>query len=178
MDVKIGGTEGVYSPREDSYLLAGVVERLAHGDVLDLGTGSGIQGITAALNGCKVTFSDIDGHALEAARANAELNRVTGKFIRSDMFSAIEGKFDIIIFNPPYLPSGKEKEATALDGGKKGRELIEKFLERYKSYLKPGGLALLVESSFNGYEKEVNSGGEVLAKAHYFFEDLVVIGLR
>ncbi len=168
---------GVYHPREDSYLLCDVVGVRARGGVLDLGTGSGIQGITAALRGCTVTFSDIDPEAVDAARRNAGLNGVGGSFLVSDMFSAIVGKFDTIIFNPPYLPSRGVKE-RALDGGRGGRRLIDAFIKGYKRFLKPGGLALLVESSFSGYEKEVEAGATVAAKAHYFFEDLVVLELR
>jgi len=169
--------EGVYGPREDSDLLAGVVETHAHGDVLDLGTGSGIQGITAALKGCRVTFADIDGNAIEAAKKNAQLNGVKGDFVISNLFANIGGSFDTIIFNPPYLPSEGKKE-IALDGGKDGREIVERFLRDYKSHLKPGGLVLLLESSFSGYEKEIANGAKVLAKSHYFFEDLVVLELR
>ncbi len=169
--------DGVYGPREDSDLLSGIVEKHAHGDVLDLGTGSGVQGITAALKGCTVTFADIDGKAIEAAKKNAELNGVKGIFLVSDMFSAIRGRFDTIIFNPPYLPN-EGKPEIALDGGKEGRDLVERFLKDYKNYLKPGGTALLLESSFSRYDKEVTRGAVVLAKAHYFFEDLVVLELR
>jgi release factor glutamine methyltransferase len=176
MDVKIKEFEGVYYPREDSHLLAGVVDKKARGDVLDLGTGSGIQGITAALKGCKVTFADIDRKAVEAAMKNAELNGVRGSFVLSDIFDGIGSKFDTIIFNPPYLPSDGIKQ-RALDGGRGGRELIDRFLGLYKDYLKPAGTVLLLESSFSGYEKEVEAGAKILANGHYFFEDLVVLEL-
>lgn len=177
MDVRIADTAGVYYPREDSHLLAGVVEKLAHGDVLDIGTGSGIQGITAALKGCTVTFADVDRRAISAAKANARANKVTGDFVVSDIFSRIEGRFDVIIFNPPYLPASENRE-LALDGGKDGRELVERFLKSYRGHLKPKGFALLLESTFSGYQKEVDAGAKILAKAHYFFEDLVVLELR
>ncbi len=177
MEPLIKAHDGVYYPREDSNMLARIVEKRASGDVLDLGTGSGIQGITAALNGCTVTFSDIDENAVSVARQNAKLNGINGIFVFSDLFSNIKGRFDTIIFNPPYLPSDRIKE-KALDGGKRGRELIERFLSEYKQHLKPGGIALLVESSFSGYQKDVGSGAKVIAKAHYFFEDLVVLELR
>jgi release factor glutamine methyltransferase len=176
MDPIIKAHEGVYYPREDSNLLAKVVETRARGKVLDLGTGSGIQGITAALKGCNVTFADIDENAIAAARENAGLNKVKGIFVVSDIFSNISGSFDTIIFNPPYLPSEKIKE-RALDGGEEGRELIERFLLSYKRHLNPKGLVLMLESSFSGYQKEVDAGAKVLAKGHYFFEDLVVLEL-
>ena len=176
-NIRVKAVDGVYSPREDSDLLTEVVGVCARGEVLDLGTGSGIQGITAALKGCAVTFADIDRNALDSARHNAELNGVEGRFVVSDIFSCIKERFDTIIFNPPYLPSDGITE-KALDGGKKGRELIERFLSSYKEHLKPGGIALLVESTFSGYEREVEDGARILAKSHYFFEDLVVLELR
>lgn len=169
----------VYEPAEDSFLLAGEAEKFARGKVLDLCTGSGIQGITAALKGCEVTFSDTDYYAIECAKENASANRVTGKFIVSDLFQNISGKFDTIIFNPPYLPSEPIIQAStvmALDGGKDGRVLIDRFLAEYKNHLLPNGIVLMVESSLNNYQNDIAKlNAEVAAKAHYQFEDIVVL---
>ncbi len=180
---KIIACNGVYEPREDSYLLAEAVEKHARGNVLDLGTGSGIQGITAALKGCPVTFSDVQSAALECARRNAEANSVLerAKFVKSDMFSSLHEKFDTIVFNPPYLPSGEgvEEEGppdASLDGGRHGRRLIDIFLRDFRDFLAPGGIALLLESSLNSYEKDVASEkAKIVGKAHYSFEDIVVL---
>lgn len=174
---------GVYSPREDSLLLSGAVEEYAFGRVLDLGTGTGIQGIIAAKKGCTVAFADIDGNALKCASENAKSNGVYGEFIETDMFSNIKGKFDTIIFNPPYLdsksPSQHKRRDYALDGGADGRELINTFLNTYSAFLEVGGIALLVESGFNSYERDVKEhGAVVISKEHYFFEDIVVLLLN
>lgn len=177
----INVAEGVYKPREDSYLLRDEVAKLARGRVLDLGTGTGIQGITAALKGCQVVFADINPIALRCAQGNAWLNNITGAFIVSDLFSEIRGKFDMIIFNPPYLPDDPENKTKdiALDGGIDGRALIDRFIAEYKQLLKPGGIALLVGSSLSGYEKDVlESGAEVLSKKTISLEDIVVLMLR
>src|SRR5271168_2996050 len=115
-DLKLKLCKDVYEPREDSYMLANVVSEHAFGRVLDIGTGSGIQGITAAKRGCSVTFLDIDPKAVDCAKSNANLNNIRGNFICSDMFDKINEKFDTIIFNPPYVAS-KEKLHLALDGG-------------------------------------------------------------
>jgi release factor glutamine methyltransferase len=169
---------GIYEPREDSYLLAKAVEKYAFGKVLDLGTGSGIQGITAALKGCMVTFSDINPLALGCARRNAKLNGVSGEFIESDLFARLNSKFNTIIFNPPYLES-KGHLDSALDGGAKGRGIIERFLKEYKKHLLEEHLVLLAESSINSYERDVRRlKAEVVGKEHYFFEDLVVLLFR
>ncbi|MFI5412372.1 MAG: HemK2/MTQ2 family protein methyltransferase [Candidatus Micrarchaeales archaeon] len=172
--------EKIYEPREDSYLLAKAVEEKAFGKVLDLGTGSGIQGITAALKGCEVTFADIDENAISCARNNAKLNKVKGNFVVSDLFSNINEKFNTIIFNPPYLPSSPLKNKRDivyyLDGGVNGRETIDRFLAEYKKYLLPKHKVLLVESSLNSFEQDVKElKAKAVGKAHIFFEDIVVL---
>ncbi|MCW6160996.1 MAG: methyltransferase [Candidatus Micrarchaeales archaeon] len=176
--VKITGCRGVYYPAEDSYMLAKIVERKAFGKVLDLGTGTGIQGIVAAKAGCEVYFSDISENALQCAEKNAELNGVHGRFLRSDLFSKVKGRFNTIIFNPPYLESGKEIRYADLDGGVLGRELIDRFLSGVKEFLLPDNTVLLVENSDNDYMREVRSMRALIeARAHYFFEDIVVLSV-
>jgi release factor glutamine methyltransferase len=174
-DLEIKGCKDVYYPREDSHLLANAVQKHAFGKVLDIGTGSGIQGIVAALNKCDVTFADIDKNALECAKNNAKLNGVSGKFVLSDIFSKIEDKFNTIIFNPPYVAS-EDKRYLALDGGKDGRDYIDRFLGSYKEHVLEKHVVLLLESSFNKYEKDLKKlNAKVVGKEHYFFEDLVVL---
>lgn len=182
-NLQVKERDGVYEPREDSLLLAEAVDRYAYGKVLDLGTGSGIQGIVAAKKGCNVTFADIDPNALNCAAENAKANGVKGEFLNSDMFSSLRGKFDTIIFNPPYLPSAAlsrtRKRHYALDGGLRGREFIDKFLKEYKNFLNENGAALLIESGLNNYESDVTEqGAMIVAKTHYFFEDIVVLLLH
>ncbi len=175
--IKLKGCASVYGPSEDSYLIAGQAEKYAFGSVLDLGTGTGISGITSALKGCDVTFTDIDAKAISCAKENATANGVTGNFIKSDMFESIDGKFNTIIFNPPYLESARVAERDiALDGGAKGRELIDKFIEAYPSFIKDEYVVLLLESSINGYKSDVKRHNfEVVAKAHFFFEEIAVL---
>ena len=179
--VSIMTLKDVYEPGEDSFLLAKVVEETAFGKVLDMCTGSGIQGIVAALKGCDVTFSDVDETALECAANNAEANHVKGKFVKSDLFQNIKGRYNTIIFNPPYLPSepsgrAEDPRLRALDGGKNGRRFIDRFIDSYKEHVLEDHIVLIVESSFNGYARDVRSlKAKVVAKAHYFFEDIVVL---
>lgn len=176
-NIKIKTCDSVYYPMEDSYLLAEQVERFAFGKVLDMGTGSGINGIAAALKGCDVTFADIDAKAIRCAKENATANGVAGNFIKSDMFESIDGKFNTIIFNPPYLESARVAERDiALDGGAKGRELIDKFIEAYPSFIEDEYVVLLLESSINGYESDVKRHNfEVVAKERFFFEEIAVL---
>ncbi|SHE95787.1 methyltransferase [Streptoalloteichus hindustanus] len=72
--------------------------------VLDMGTGSGVNAILAARTAAEVVAVDINPHALEAARRNAERNGVAERVeVRhSDVFAAVDGRFDLIVFDPPF----------------------------------------------------------------------------
>ncbi len=72
--------------------------------VLDMGTGSGVNAILAATRGADVVAVDVNPHAVEAARANAERNGVPDRVDvrRSDLFEAVEGRFDLVVFDPPF----------------------------------------------------------------------------
>ncbi|MBI2143837.1 methyltransferase [Candidatus Woesearchaeota archaeon] len=148
---------GVYEPAEDSLLLAAAVEKYAFGNVLDIGTGSGIQAITAAKKKevKSVAAADINAEALRFAEAAAAKEGVRGKitFLKSDLFSSIKGKFDTIIFNPPYLPQDKGIFDEAIYGGKHGYEVLQRFIGCCNSYLKDGGIALIVFSSLTNRQK-------------------------
>ncbi len=134
----------IYEPREDSCLLEKYVKKLAVGDVLDLGTGSGIQALAAMKRAKSVIASDINPEAVALARQKG-INAVV-----SDLFGNIKGKFDTIIFNPPYLPEDeREDEEIRLctTGGKEGSEILERFLKEAKKHLAKDGQILLVVSS-------------------------------
>lgn len=177
--------ESVYFPQEDSVLLAENVTFSRGNRVLDLGCGCGIQGLNAAILGAsQIVCSDINPVALKNAKKNAVQNGFQKKFsfIESSFFSGFKKneKFDCIIFNPPYVPSGKEKKWTETDGGKKGRETLDFFLEQCGAFLKKNGTVFFLQSSLNGVsltEKKLEKlglGFEIIAKQKLFFEELVV----
>lgn len=88
-----------------SHLLGEAVLAEAHeaDRVLDMGTGSGVNAILAASKGAKVlAVDDINPHAVEAVRANAERNGVSIEVRRSDVFDELGGRFDLIVFDPPF----------------------------------------------------------------------------
>ena len=140
-------TDDLYEPREDSFLLAEQVKKYAHGNVLDMCTGSSIQAMTAAKkkNVRSVIAVDINKKAL----AYAQKKHITKKirFLHSDLFSNIKGTFDTIICNPPYLPDEPRLKDVALDGGKKGYEFTVRFLSSAGPFLKKNCVILLVFSS-------------------------------
>ncbi len=143
-----------YEPAEDSRLLAAAVEKHASGKVLDMGTGSGIQAITAAKKkGVKsVIAADVNEEALKFAAAAAKGNSRI-EFAKSDLFSNIRGKFDTIIFNPPYLPQDRGISDVAIYGGKHGYEVLERFIDDCGSHLNGNGIALVVFSSLTSKQK-------------------------
>lgn len=136
----------IYEPAEDSYLLQSCIRQYAIGRVLDVGTGSGIQAITAA--SCpkvrEVVAIDINEEAIVQLK---EKNISKIKPIVSDLFKNVEGKFDLIIFNPPYLPQDEGIEDQALYGGKKGWEIIGRFCEEVTKFLMAEGMVLLLFST-------------------------------
>ncbi|EHR79167.1 protoporphyrinogen oxidase [Thermococcus litoralis DSM 5473] len=176
----------VYEPAEDTFLLAENL-KVKEGDVaLDVGTGTGIIALLMAKKAKFVLGVDINPIAVELAKENARLNGITNvEFRQSDLFENVEGEFDIITFNAPYLPGEPEEPIDlALVGGESGREVLDRFLEEFPNYLKENGVVQIVQSSITGIEetlKKLESKGfiaEITAKERYFFEDIVVITAR
>ncbi len=166
----------IYTPAEDSYLLLRHVKRLVEGRVLDLGTGSGIQAVTAALKPdvIRVVAADINPDAIEAAKRRAEKAGVIDKidFLITDLFDNIEGVFDWIIFNPPYLPSERGIFDPTWDGGRTGRETIERFLNGAKKHLILNGSILIIYSSETGKIDQHGYQWRILEEENLFFETL------
>ncbi len=173
----------VYEPAEDSELLA-FHSRNLKGKILEIGTGSGLASILNAKTNPSnpVLATDISPEAIECAKRNAEANGVSNlTFIQSNLFEKTEGKFDTILFNPPYLPTSKEERIPgnlnyAFDGGEDGRKTLDLFLEEFEKFLAPTGRLLLVQSSLNSMERTIlilkNKGFEVqiLDQKPFFFE--------
>lgn len=174
----------VYLPAEDSFLLA---ESLAvkGGRTLDIGTGCGIQAIVVTERASKVLACDISMEAVKCAGYNACLNKANIEVFQSDLFESVSGKFDLIVFNPPYLPSDPSDTDDELrkswDGGKNGREVIDRFIDDAAKFLKPEGRVQLVASSLGNVGhvmqkfKEACLRPEITARKKYFFEELCVV---
>lgn len=146
---------GVYRPAEDTFLLAQCVSGI--GDVLEMGTGTGIIAIACAMKGARVTAADKSQAALECVLQNAELNGVTIETVRTDLFENIRGTFDEIVFNPPYLPtSDRIDESWQWDGGEDGFMVIRPFLKRAPEFLKPGGFIRVILSDLTDIRALMN----------------------
>lgn len=179
-----------YEPQEDSFLLKEFVKRYAKGIALDMGTGSGLQAREAAHSKrtTKVFAADIDKGAIKFAKKAANHRhhkKIT--WIIGDLFSPFKSKkfvhyFDTIIFNSPYLPQDHGVRDISLEGGRRGHEVIERFLNEVNNFLKPDGIILLVFSSLTPevhdlIQKNMLIGKE-LGKTHMFFEDIFVYLLK
>lgn len=171
----------IYEPQEDSALLAKHVVELAQGNVLDMGTGSGFQARAAALSARvnQVLATDIDAKAIAYARKTHPDPKITYRI--SDLFRNVTGRFDTIIFNPPYLPAEEGLKDRALVGGKRGYETICRFLTEAPHFLEKKGQILMVYSSLSRPEKIKECAEKLLFEIedldqmHQFFEDLFVV---
>jgi 16S rRNA (adenine1518-N6/adenine1519-N6)-dimethyltransferase len=179
----------VYEPAEDTFLLAENLVVEADDVVLDMGTGCGILGILAAKKARNVVAVDINPYAVQYAGTNAKHNQVTGKMdIRlGRLFEPLkEGeRFDVIIFNPPYLPSKKHSQKSWLEkawcGGPTGRDLVDRFISGAPNHLRKGGRILLVQSSLSDIDEtmrrleEARFRVEIVAETKVAFERIVVM---
>lgn len=172
-----------YVPSDDSFLIIDVLSNLLLHDkkVLDIGTGSGILGLFCAQNGAQVTVTDVDDVILENVAAAAFELGLEIKTVKSNMFLTIDGQYDIVLFNPPYLPSKAFNDSTT-DGGVHGRMFIDQFFEGLAAHLKHDGLALLLVSSLNDpcliIQKHPEYSITVAARRMLFFEELQVLLCR
>ncbi|AEF96833.1 HemK2/MTQ2 family protein methyltransferase [Methanotorris igneus] len=190
-DIIIKTHPQVYEPAEDSELLMENLVDVKNKVVLDVGTGTGIQAINAAKKGAKIVVGvDINPYAIQIAKENAILNNLELNkkifFFESDLFENVEGKFDVILFNAPYLPTSDEERLEgwlnyAFDGGEDGREVLDRFIEEVGDYLKENGIVQILQSSLTGEEKTIkmlNKQGFKAKKTAYKkfpFEELQVI---
>ena len=147
--------EQVYQPAEDSWLLAQAAKSEANATdtILEIGVGSGVIA-EQFLQTHFIVGTDINPHAAQVAY------RKGIPVIRTDLFFGICSRFDLILFNPPYLPTKPEERLNdwleyALDGGEDGCDTIERFFATAQSYLRENGRVLVLFSSLNA-EKRVN----------------------
>jgi release factor glutamine methyltransferase len=112
--------------------------------VLDMGTGSGISAILAAATSSEVVAVDVNPRAVEAARANAARNGVADRitFKQSDVFDAVEGSFDLIIFHPPYRWF-KPRDLLEISHTDQNYGALRRFMGEVRERVRPGGRVLL-----------------------------------
>jgi len=183
---KIYKPRKIYEPREDSFFLRDEIKNYADKHIkgkrklraLDIGTGSGILAEEAAKYCDEVLAVDINPEVVEHAKLSIKNSNIS--FRLSNLFLNVLGKFDLIIFNPPYLPNHPKLKDIALDGGKKGYELVQRFIEEASDYLTSNGKILLLISSFTKKAsverimKKNNFNFEIVGEKKLDFEKLYV----
>ena len=168
----------IYEPEKDSYLLQKVLqENILNKNIsaIEIGIGSGIQLQTLKKLGVKeIQGVDLNSQAVEHCK------KLGFNVWQSDLFEKVREKYNLIIFNPPYLPEDKredEESKVITTGGKEGSEIINEFLRQAKDHLKENGKIFLLISNlakglnFSGYNKKV------LEQEKLFFEKLEVLEL-
>jgi release factor glutamine methyltransferase len=176
----------IYQPAEDSFLMSRILkEKLpklliknSNLKFLEIGAGSGIHLETAKNLGVKNIFSsDIDKKSVSHCQL------LGFNCIHSNLFEKIRGEFNLIIFNPPYLPEDfrePKDSQTATTGGKKGNEIILRFLKQAKNHLKENGKIFLITSSLaeNINFEKLDYKAKEIGCEKLFFERLCIWELK
>ena len=157
--IKLSVNEHTLVPRPDTELLVELTAKLAPqgAKVIDLGTGSGAIAIALAKERAdlKITATDTSEEALIVAAENSVANDAEVEFVHSDWFANIDGPFDVIVSNPPYiaegdphLPSLSKEPSGALISGPDGMHDLTLIVKGAHQHLTPRGL-VLVEHGFD-----------------------------
>ncbi|MDD1659213.1 MAG: methyltransferase [Methanomicrobiales archaeon] len=172
----------VYPVREDSLLLLEVaLDEVRPSDrVLDLGTGSGYIARHLVGKAALIIATDVNPHACRIASYEGV------GVARSDLTAGLQGHFDLMLFNPPYLPTKPGERIAdwlekALDGGENGRDVIGRLLPDLPRVLAPGGRLLLIISEVTGVEevlgllRDAGFDVEIVRRNRVEGEDLLVM---
>lgn len=147
---------GVFAPISDSWMLADAMRREGLGPddrVLDLCTGTGVLALAAAESGADVTAVDVSRRAVATVWLNARRQRAHVRVRRGRLFEPVaEDRFDLIVSNPPYVPSTDEElprsgASRAWAAGRDGRRVLDQLCDEAPAHLTPHGRVLVVHSS-------------------------------
>ena len=166
MGLRFKVTPDVLIPRQDTEILVEEVMRYLHDGmhILDICTGSGciLLSLLKYSNDCEGTGCDISEKALKVAEENAEMLSLNASFVQSNLFENISGKYEFIVSNPPYIPTGviptlmeevrDHEPVSALDGREDGLYFYREIVEKAGEYLYPGGM-LFFEIGYDQAEK-------------------------
>lgn len=146
----------VYEPSDDSFLLARVVgETVQPGEkFLEVGCGTGIVSLAAGRAGASVTSTDANPHAVRLAWQNGRQNGIGIHALETDLMENVPGPFDVVAFNPPYLPTSDDEKVQgvlnlAFDGGPSGNDVVLKFVDQLSEASWAPRCVLIIHSSLS-----------------------------
>ncbi len=186
--LRIKTAKEVYEPAEDSFLLAKHAKKLK-GRILEIGCGCGFVSLECAKAHAHniIEGVDINQAAIALATKNAKNNGIkNARFYVSNLFSNVSGKYDYILFNPPYLPTAEGDRVAgrlnlAFDGGIDGLAVAREFAGKAARYLKKAGSVYMIASSLAGIgktKKLFNKNGfkvDVIEEQSFFFEKIALL---
>ncbi|MBS3802864.1 MAG: methyltransferase [Candidatus Thermoplasmatota archaeon] len=183
----------VYNPSEDTFLLLEEIDPSTEDSVFEIGSGTGIIALYCAQKGANVICSDINPFAIDLIKKNWEQNKnqLTGllEIRKGSLFDVLtkDETFNLIIFNPPYLPTSKEEYVggsgwfdKSVSGGKNGLKITKPFIQQLSKYLRDDGRAFTVFSSksprieFNQIHKKNNLKSTIVSSQSFTDETLEV----
>lgn len=183
----------VYRPSDDTFLLAQAVHAEVAGrrglHFLEVGCGAGLVSMVAARAGCVVTCTDANPQAVALAAHNAKQNGLSVHAVETDLLAGLRGPFDLVAFNPPYLPTDPDERLPgvinlAFDGGRDGNETVLRFAAQLGALPRRPACVLVVHSSLSdpGPLRKVMSAfgyaNDVVAEQGLDFERLTVQRFR
>ena len=181
----------VYDPAEDSFLLLETLHIDSNDTVLELGAGCGLIALDCARRGSHVICTDINPFAVQLTRHNIERNKHLLKgsieIRQGSLFSVLHKKdrFNVVIFNPPYLPTKKQEKVggwfdISTDGGLDGLTVIKRFVQGLNEHLLKNGRAYFIFSSLSNrlalelYLKNKRYSSQIVARRMFDGEELDV----
>jgi len=163
-----------YAPREDTFFLSDYLKKEKGDKALDIGTGTGYLANVLNSKFSFVVATDINFESLKNQTSKIK------NCICCESAEALECKFDLIVCNPPYLPSEKISDQT-IDGGKEGVEIPFRIIKSAKKCLKKGGKFIFISSSLANYQKLIDQTKilglsiKIVARKKLFFEELILL---
>lgn len=170
----------VYLPSDDSWLLADELRKRTCKRFLDMGCGTGVQAESIS-QAEEIVCVDINPEAVEEAKSRVRRRDAKVYFVESDLFKNVNGTFDLIAFNTPYLDDSPPRD-LAWTHIQNGIDIIKRFMAEAKNHLASNGKILMVISDrgYEDYKKFAESMGytwKVISEKNLFFEKLFVIEL-